>query len=249
MLQHSIFRMKVEADEVQLQKLQSEVGRAQSALVHGLSILNATPAETSGLAQLLLGSSATPFGNTPGGVACHSTHSEAYTAGTNTVKAFAGTVDSDAERLKMAITLYRLMDDQNAENLLKLNPHVLDFLSTHLSKGDKDAAEQAAQIDTLRGLVAGPPFNSVVVGGDFNAVSEDSSPSAQAIRKFAGDGFDTDAGALNDRPAGQPQGTSASYRPIDHVLPRGVGTTPAERWDRDESDHDGQRVDVTLPAW
>ncbi|GAB2678562.1 endonuclease/exonuclease/phosphatase family protein [Nocardia goodfellowii] len=242
--------MTVKVDEAQLQKLQTEIERAQGALVHGLSLMNGASVQASGIEQLLLGSTVTPFGNTAGGQACHSAHSEIYTGGSNTVKAFAGTVDSDAERMRMALGLYRIMDDENAENLMKLNGHVLDFLSTHLSKSDDGFGdEQAAQINKLRGLVADLNAGNVVVGGDFNAVTNDGSPSAQAIRNFAGNGFDTDAGTIHDGPGGAPFGTSASNRPIDHYLPRGLGTAPAERWYREQSDHDGQRVDLTLPAW
>lgn len=241
--------MTVEVDEGELQQLQTEVARAQSALAHGLGILNGVPTGTSGIERLLIGSSPTPFGNTGEGLACHSAHSETYTAGTSTVKAFAGTVDSDAERLKMALGLYRIMDDENAEQWLMLNGHVLDFLSTHLSTGDKHAPLQADQIRNLRGLVADLRDGNVIVGGDFNATSTGNSPSSQAIRNFGLDGYDTGAGTINDGPGGQPKGTSESHHPIDHVLPRGVGTAPAERWDRGESDHDGQRVDVTMPSW
>ncbi|WP_194814977.1 endonuclease/exonuclease/phosphatase family protein [Nocardia sp. XZ_19_385] len=174
-----------------------------------------------------------------------------FTTATGTVKAFAGTVDSDAERLKSAIALYRVMDAENAEELMLQNSNMLDFLSTHLTrtKGDKHAGDQADQIAKLRGLVADIRNGNVVVGGDFNAEAGGDSPSAQEIRNFDLDGFDTKAGTIHDGPGGQPKGTSEQHYPIDHVLPRGVGSTPAERWDRGESDHDGQRVDVTMPAW
>ncbi|MFC9894583.1 endonuclease/exonuclease/phosphatase family protein [Nocardia sp. NPDC127579] len=239
--------MKV--DEAELRKLQTEVVRAHGALVHGVSILNATTTAPSGVERLLLGSSETPFGNTGGGKACHAAHSATYTQGTASMSAFAGTVDADAERMKMAIALYLIMEDANAESMLLLKGKTLDFLSAHMSLAGDNATEQAAQIEKLRGLVADIRDGNVLVGGDLNAAMNGNDPSARAIQRFGWDGYDTHAGTINDGPNGAPKGTSQSYHPIDHVLPRGVGTAPATRWDRGQSDHDGQRVDVTMPNW
>lgn len=163
-----------------------------------------------------------------------------------TLKAFAKTADSDAERLELALALYRKTDADSADNLLEANRNRLDVLSTHLTLNtDGHAQDQAAQINRLRGLAGDQSQGNTVVAGDFNAESTGNSPSAQGIRNFGGQGFDVGAGDIHDGKGG----TSASHRRIDHVLPRGVGSSEATRWDRDQSDHDGQVVDLTLPSW
>ncbi|MCT2584468.1 hypothetical protein [Actinophytocola gossypii] len=85
----------------------------------------------------------------------------------------------------------------------------------------------------------------MIVTGDFNATSGGNSPSAREIRELGGQGFDVNGGDIHDGKGG----ASLSHKPIDHVLPRGVGSSEATRWDRRQSDHDGQEVDVTLPNW
>ncbi|MEV6275076.1 hypothetical protein [Nocardia sp. NPDC051832] len=244
--------MSFTVNEARLQWLWTEIERAHSALVHGLSILDGAPTTTSLADQLLFKANSTPFGNTPGGLACRAAHTEAHGAAKNTLKAFGGTVDGDVERLKLAVGLYLTMDDANAEKFLLSNGNMLDFLSAHLSnlgENNKHSGDQAAQIAKLRGLVSGLENGNVVVSGDFNAKADGDKPSAPEIQNFGPHGFDTDADRIYDGPGGAPRGTSESYNEIDHVLPRGVGTTEAERWDRGESDHDGQRLDITIPAW
>ncbi|MET7767790.1 endonuclease/exonuclease/phosphatase family protein [Nocardia sp. NPDC005366] len=186
------------------------------------------------------------FGNTTAGKGLLRTHEwSAFPAVKAAMAAFAGTVEADAEQLDLAVALYRSMDSENAEKLLKANGQGLDLVSAHLSNGGDHSAEQAAQIARLRQLFGSGPLGNIVIGGDFNASSSGNGASAQQIRAFAEQGFNVDAGRIDDGLGG----TSASHIPIDHVLPRGVGTSAAERWDRGESDHDGQNVEVTLPAW
>ncbi|MGW4365744.1 endonuclease/exonuclease/phosphatase family protein [Nocardia takedensis] len=234
--------MKIGVDLTELRGLAGEVRRALSALDHGVSILSDTapgpPTSSLGAEEI--------FGNTTAGKQLLSTHEwSAFPAVKAAMAAFAGTVEADAEQLDLAVTLYGSMDLDNAEEFLKLNGQGLEIVSTHLSNGGDHGAEQAAQIARLRQLFGTGPLGNIVIGGDFNASANGDSPSAQEIRAFGDQGFAVDAGRIYDGLGG----TSASHQPIDHVLPRGVGTSAAERWDREESDHDGQNVEVTLPAW
>lgn len=244
--------MKVKVDFAELQHLQTEMGRAQSALAHGSKILGGTPVSSShGHLELSMGhftwESSSSFGNTMVGQSCEHAHSEAYSGVTAAMGAFSDTVDSDAERLKLAILLYRNMDDDNAEKLLQATRNGFDLFSAHLSlNGDpgKNAA-QAAELQKLLGLAGDPTHGNTIIAGDFNGTFGPEDPNGQRIRDFGSQGFDPYAGQIHD---GQ-GGTSASHRPIDQIIPRGVGTSDALRWERGQSDHDGQRVDVTLPAW
>ncbi|MCM6773906.1 endonuclease/exonuclease/phosphatase family protein [Nocardia sp. CDC159] len=258
--------MTIKVDYAELEKLQTETARAQSALAHGLQILGAAAAGASGrgVPTFNMGRVSyqpyTPFGNTSEGGACAAAHGDAFAGVGAAVRAFAATVDSDAERLKLAITLYKVMDHRNAEEFLRNNRNGLDLFSTHLSKNDtsEQAQQQLMQLRHLLGLAGGPLSGNTVIAGDLNAVADPRDvpkdkpfklPSAEAIRNFDNQNFDHRAGEIHDGPDGRLKGTSAGNAPIDHVLPRGVGTAPAERWQRWESDHDGQRVDVAMPAW
>ncbi|RZS43232.1 hypothetical protein EV193_102211 [Herbihabitans rhizosphaerae] len=187
----------------------------------------------------------TTFGNTSGGTECLDAHHQARSALDGALKAFAATVDSDAERLEFSMAVYRKVDADAADSFLAISRNRLDVLTTHLSKPGPHAAEQSAQIDRLRGLAGDPTSGNTVVTGDFNAGSEGNGPSARGIREFGGQGFDVDAGNIHDGK----HGTSEYNYRIDHVLPRGVGSSEATRWHRGKSDHDGQEVDVTLPYW
>ncbi|WP_378733894.1 endonuclease/exonuclease/phosphatase family protein [Nocardia brasiliensis] len=233
--------MTVKVDFGEMQKLITEVRRAQSSLDAGLKAFSngaAKPPMEPG--------HTTTFGNTGAGASCLSAHAQASEVMRTVLTAFSGAVESDAGRLAMALVLYRQMDVASADNLLQLNRNALDVFSTHLMVGGagKDA-QQAAQINRLLGLAGGPSQGNTVVAGDFNAQSGGNSPSAQGIRNFAGQGFDVDTGKIYDGRGG----TSQSNLPIDHVLPRGVGSSEATRWERGESDHDGQVVDLTMPNW
>ncbi|MFC8044469.1 hypothetical protein [Nocardia sp. NPDC057353] len=246
--------MKVEIGE--LQRLLSEVRRAQSSLDHGVQLFGggrtAMPRRISvgnggpfPVAEIPVGNR-NPFGNTAAGKTLVSTHASTYGSGEQALGAFARTVDADGERLELAILLYRTMDADNAENLLAQNRNGLRVLSTHLTvDSDGHEQDQVGQINTLIDLAGGPDQGNTLVNGDFNTNRDRDYPGAHAIDGFTAQGFDPDAGRIAD---GQ-GGTSASNLPIDYVMPRGVATSDAERWDRDFSDHDGQRADVTLPAW
>ncbi|MBF6354243.1 hypothetical protein IU449_06765 [Nocardia higoensis] len=245
--------MKVKVDLGELQGLLTEVRRAQSSLDHGIQLFSVpTPmaidfGDIWGVptGPVWLGNT-TPFGNTTAGKALASAHQSVYRAGTDMLQAFSETVDSDGERMELALLLYRAMDDDNAEEILQNNRNNLKVLSTHLTEHeDGHVQDQAEQINRLLERVGGPTDGNVIIGGDFNANADSDSPSTDALDRYTDQGLDPTAGRIDDGLGG----TSPSYRPIDYVIPRGVGTSEAERWNRDESDHDGQSVDVTMPAW
>jgi endonuclease/exonuclease/phosphatase (EEP) superfamily protein YafD len=187
---------------------------------------------------------ATTFGNTGAGATCSNAHGQAQSSMGAVLKGMANTVDADAERLEMALALYRKTEADAADELLKKR-NQLDVFSAQISNAGEHAKEQTKEIDELR-LLAGEEYvGNTVVAGDFNSVSTGGSESAQAIREFGDNGFDVHAGDIGDGLGG----TSLRHHPIDYLMPRGVGATPAQRWDRDPSDHDGQVVDVTLSNW
>ncbi|MFC6015332.1 endonuclease/exonuclease/phosphatase family protein [Plantactinospora solaniradicis] len=234
---------RVDFNEVR--KLGTEVRRAQSALDAGVQGFSNAPSPATSVRQGRL-PVATPFGNTSAGAACLGAQQQASSTMGGVLKAFAATVDSDAERLELALALYRTTDAEAADKLLKTNRNRVDLFSTHLSVADDGhAQDQAKQITELRTMAGDQNLGNTVVAGDFNALSTGNSPSAQAIRDFGRQGFDVNAGDIHDGRGG----TSASNRRIDHVLPRGVGASEATRWDRTPSDHDGQVVDLTLSNW
>jgi hypothetical protein len=250
---------KVDFNE--LQGLITQVRRAQSSLDAGVQGFSGAPAPGPTPTTISLGrvgglptgqvslSPTTTFGNTDAGATCLNAHSQARSTMDSTLQAFAKTVDSDAERLEASMAAYQKMDAESADNLLATNRNQLDILTAHISNPGEFADEQAQQIGRLRGLAGGPTAGNTVVSGDFNSVSEGNSPSSRQIQQFGGQGFDVDAGDIHDGPGGSLRGTSLSHRPIDQLMPRGVGASEAQRWARAQSDHDGQEVDLTLPNW
>jgi hypothetical protein len=245
---------KVDFDE--LGKLTEEVRRAKTSLDAGVQGFGNSPSPqpTAPTRPRVMNGyvlpsynipGPTPFGNTSAGESCLGQHAYARSAMDSTLKTFANTIESDYERLRTAMALYRKVDAEQADNMLAINRNQLDVLTTHLTTPEGQENNQAAQIKQLRDLVGGPANGSTVVTGDFNAGSAGNSASAGQIRDFNGQGFDVNGGQINDGRGG----TSLTNKPIDHLMPRGVGSSPATRWDRHPSDHDGQAVDLTMPNW
>ena len=160
--------------------------------------------------------------------------------------AFANTLDADVERLKVAVMLFHQTDGAAADQMLQAAKG-LDVFSAHLSTGanPQGEANRAGQLDTMLGQT-GTDAGASIVAGDFNnSPTGGDTPFGQSLNRYGQHGYDVHAGDLND---GQ-GGTSASHLPIDYVMPRGVGSSTATRWGRDQSDHDGQVVDVTIADW
>ncbi|HEX6681951.1 MAG TPA: endonuclease/exonuclease/phosphatase family protein [Candidatus Limnocylindrales bacterium] len=186
------------------------------------------------------------FGNTPEGERCR----DAYVEDRSTMKAlmgaFATTADADAERLEFAIHLFRTEDNDAADRMLRAGRDELNVFSTHIDKDDDDA-RQGEEIDRVGRIVDDPAGANTVLAGDFNTEhGNEDEQGDQAINRLEEDrGFDVDAGRLNDGEGG----TSSGGNHIDYIMGRGVGSTDAERWDRERSDHDGMTTDVTVTDW
>lgn len=233
-------KSKVDFDE--LAHLADEVRRAHTSVDAGMKgFANAPLVGQTGSAST---GGWTPFGNTSAGRACVEAHRQAQQAMNEALKAFSGTVESDFERLELALALYRKTDAEAADNLLAANRNRIDIFTAQMSVGDH-GKEQAAQIARLATLVGDQTQGNAIVTGDFNATSSGDTPSARNIRGFGNQGFDVNAGDINDGLGG----TSLSHRKIDFVMPRGLATSETERWGRGPSDHDGQLTDVTMPNW
>lgn len=185
------------------------------------------------------------FGNTPEGSRCREAYAEDRPVMASLMSAFASTADADAERLAFAIHLFQTEDANSADSMLRAGRDRLDVFSTHIDKGDDDA-RQAEEIDTVGRLADDPRGANTVIAGDFNTEHDGDDRADAAINNLEDDrGFDVDAGRLNDGEGG----TSSSGRYIDYIMGRGVGSTEAERWDRDRSDHDGMTTDLTVTDW
>lgn len=238
-------------DLAELAMLAEEVRRAKTSLDAGVQGFSQAPTASPSPPTMTrsiygvqtrqyVGSAPTIFGNTSAGDACLGAHSWARSGMDGTLKAFAGTVESDHGRLEMAWSTYKKNDAEAADRMLEISRNRLDILTTHLS-----TKNQSGQIKELNKLVGDPSKGNMIVTGDFNATSTPGTPSGDEIQNFGKKGFDVGGGVIND---GQ-GGTSATHRPIDQVMPRGVGALPAQRWNREQSDHDGQLVDIVLPNW
>jgi hypothetical protein len=228
-------------DEVD--RLLTALRQAKSLLEQGAETFSSNTTGDSWLPDIFE-SGSEMFGNTPEGRRCREAYSEDRPVMAALMSAFAATADADAERLEFAIHLFRTEDANAADRMLRIGRDRLDVFSTHIDKGDDDA-RQAGEIHVV-GELADDPRANTVIAGDFNTEHDGDDLADDAINSLEEDrGFDVDAGRLND---GQ-GGTSSSGRYIDYVMPRGVGSTEAERWDRERSDHDGMTTDLTVTDW
>jgi hypothetical protein len=241
---------KVDTEE--LQKLATEVQRAETSVAAGVQSFSQ-----------VTGPTGTTFGNTSAGAGCMNAHNQAQSAMGELLKAFDATVDADAQRLTMALRLYQQKDAESADNLLAANRDRLDIISTQLSVDKKDGKDltqaQAGQINKLNSVTN--DYQNTVIAGDFNAAQGDpknfnpanaNTNPKDAFGNLGAQGFDTRAGVLNDHGGAHGRnGTSLSGYEIDHVMQRGVGNSGAQRWatTEEESDHDGQIVDTTIANW
>ncbi|MCI2423648.1 hypothetical protein MOQ72_40210 [Saccharopolyspora sp. K220] len=228
--------MQSKVDPEEVQKLADEVRRAYTSVEagrHGFEVLPQSKPDA--------------FGNSASGPACAQAHHAARTAMWTLLKAFSVTVDSDVERLTSALKVYRQTDAEAADQLLEATRGRLDVLSTHLSKGD-DEKQRQAQVEQINrlGQITNDHQNTVIAG-DLNSSQGGVGPHGDAYRNLGRQGYDTDAGFIHDGKGG----TSSTGARIDHVMPRGVGTSEATRWSTadHESDHDGIVTDIKMPNW
>ncbi len=184
------------------------------------------------------------FGDTAGGRSINVAYTGGQPVMATLLSAFASTTDADAERLEFAIRLFQTEDAEAADRMLRAGRDRLDVFSTHIDKGDNDS-RQADEINTV-GELADDPRSNTVIAGDFNTEHDGDDLADEAINNLEDErGFDVDAGRISD---GQ-GGTSSEGNYIDYTMTRGVGATEATRWDRERSDHDGIRTNVTVTDW
>lgn len=229
-----------------------EVDRLLTALRDATSVLQqgdtTFSSDTSGDSWLpdVLEPGTQMFGNTAAGGRCRDAYFEDRSAMKALLGAFASTADADAERLEFAIHLFRTEDAAAADRMLRTGRDELNVFSTHIDKDDDDA-RQAEEIDRVGRIADDPAGANTILAGDFNTEHDNEDEQGdQAINRLEEErGFDVDAGRLNDGEGG----TSSGGNYIDYIMGRGVGSTEAERWDRERSDHDGMTTDVTVTEW
>ena len=229
-------------DEVD--RLLTALRQATSVLQQGAETFSANTTGDSWLPDILEPGSKM-FGNTPEGQRCREAYAEDRPVMAAVISAFAVTAEADAERLAFAVHLFQTEDAESADRMLRTGRDRLDVFSTHIDKGD-NVPRQADEINLVGRLADDPRGANTVIAGDFNTEHDGDGLADEAVNNLEDDrGFDVDAGRLND---GQ-GGTSSSGRYIDYIMSRGVGSTEAERWDRERSDHDGMTTDLTVTDW
>ncbi|MEU8252281.1 endonuclease/exonuclease/phosphatase family protein [Nonomuraea sp. NPDC048916] len=204
------------------------------------------------------------FGNTPAAGGLSGLFSGVREAGSTAAEHLGAVLDEDVIRLRDVIRSFKERDHEEADRINAMaGRQTLSVYSTHVhSTGSEevrgpvwvrddtpidnataDDYVRAGQITKFQQLFNEHPG---VVGGDFNVESDAGNRSAEAMQRFQEDGHRIDAGRLNDSNGG----TSASHRHIDYVITApGIVAQNPQRVDGGSSDHDGQRVDVTVPRW
>lgn len=183
---------------------------------------------------------AAALGNTDSARNCLTALHRAQSAAGTATERLVTVLTDDAERLRQAVTAFQQTDHESADRLFAASRDGMNVYSAHVHSdgSNDDDYVRADQIDRLRESVDGP----AVVGADLNAELSDGNQSADAVARFGDDGFEVNAGEVG--------GTSSSGRSIDYVMPSaGVSVTNPREVDGGPSDHDGQRVDVTIPRW
>lgn len=189
----------------------------------------------------------TPFGNTQSARTCQAVYHEAQAAGGTATERLGAVLTADVERLGQVITCFQETDHESADQICAAGGDSLNVYSTHVhSHGSSDDDfVRAGQIDRLRDEIEGP----AVIGADLNAEPDDDNRSSEAIADFEDHGYDVHSGGVDD--SGEVVGTSSSGRFIDHVITSPtitVGGQP-QLVDGGPSDHEGQRLDITVPDW
>lgn len=185
------------------------------------------------------------FGNTPTAAALAGTYARTRHAASTAAGNLTLVLDQDVSRLREVIRCFQETDHETADRLCAAaGQGTLTVYSAHVhSHGSDDATAddiiRAGQIGVLADRFNARPG---VLGADLNVEADQDNRSAQAVRDFVDDGHVIDAGEVG--------GTSSGGRSIDYVI-----TSPAidaanpQRVEGDPSDHDGQRVDLTIPRW
>ncbi|GGO62713.1 hypothetical protein GCM10012289_08020 [Nonomuraea cavernae] len=241
--------------------LATSVTQANSALAKaGDALTKASDNPIASRSQYFPGFNA--FGNTPAAKEMSGLFGSVKEAGGTAADHLRMVLDEDVIRLRDVIRSFKETDHEEADRInATLGRQTLSVYSTHVhstgseevrppvlhgeeNPGNDAAADdhvRAGQIDKFHQLFNKSPG---VVGGDFNVESNAGDRSAEAMKGFEEDGHRIDAGRLNDG------GTSGGGRHIDYVITApGIVAQNPERVDGGSSDHDGQRVDITVPRW
>jgi hypothetical protein len=184
--------------------------------------------------------SAAALGNTDSANDCLTALRRAQSTARTATRRLVTVLDDDADRLRQAVVAFQQTDHETADQMFAASRDGINVYSAHVHSdgSNDDDFVRADQIDRLRESVDGP----AVIGADLNAELDDGNMSADAVARFGDDGFDVNAGEVG--------GTSSTGRSIDYVMPSsGVSASNATEVDGATSDHNGQRVDVTIPRW
>lgn len=228
-------------DYEQVEGLAEQVAAAGSGLAGGQATMSTSPdlALSVPLIDDLVFSTMPAFGNTDSAHDCLSAYSQARQRADDAVAALIAVLNTDAGRLVEAVSTFRSTDHENADQILSAASRGVNIYSAHVHSdgSNNDDVVRAGQIDRLRGNIEGP----AVLGADLNAELDDGNLSAAAVDAYE-QGFDVEAGEVG--------GTSHSGRSIDYIMPTdGIQAGDPSLVDGGPSDHNGQRVDLTIPNW
>jgi hypothetical protein len=182
------------------------------------------------------------FGNTPVAGSVSSAYSRTKSAAATAAEGLTSVLQDDVARLDEVKRTFQETDHASADqisaaagrgNLSVYSAHV------HSDGSNNNDLVRAGQIEQMQETFNQSPG---VIGADFNAEVGDGNLSSGAIQGFEDDGHTIDGGEVG--------GTSHSGRSIDYVVTApGVSPSGAELVDGATSDHDGQRVDLTVSRW
>lgn len=198
---------------------------------------------------------ASAFGNTGGGRFCHTTWQDVLDQVTAANGNLRRALEDDADRLNQVISCFQDRDHESADQLqAAAGAGTLSVFSAHLHSGGGEENDMVRAGQTRR-LEETFSDNPGVLGADLNAEVTDGNRSADAILDFKDAGYEIDSGEVG--------GTTSDGRSIDYVItapgvtpggvtpgnPAGIPHGNPARVEGDPSDHDGQRVDLTVPRW
>jgi hypothetical protein len=182
------------------------------------------------------------FGNTPTAGSVSAAYSRAKSAGSTATEGMIGVLQDDVARLDEVIRTFQETDHASADRIsAAAGDGSLSVYSGHVHSDGSNNNDlvRAGQIEQMQETFNQSPG---VIGADFNAEVGDGNLSSGAIQGFEDDGHTIGGGEVG--------GTSHSGRSIDYVVTApGVSPSGAELVDGATSDHDGQRVDLTVTRW
>lgn len=242
-----------------------QLGEAESELTGGRDALADAPATTSSYRTHYV-DDLNAFGNSNMASTLALLHRQAREAAQAAAGNLATVLGEDVVRLQDVVLLFQQTDHLQADQLASIGGgDTLTVYSTHvhssgaqgydpyapdpterMDEGTADDYMRADQINRFGDILQERPG---VVGADLNTNAQPNDdgvieePESQAaVEGLEEEGFATDAGQV-------PGGTHGG-RHIDYVItPPGVSGHDPQPVDGGPSDHDGQRVDLTIGRW